>query len=433
MNQETKARGPLPLKLAVIVGVPALLLVDTAIAFGAGWRGRLAITVAVVSLAILACVFLLLCFPRGRAILHEHSGRVAYVMLSAVIAWLAAEAIAAVYLALYPTAVDPVFHRRQQHQEWTYVPAPEYLPGIYGDSRYTTNSIGIRGPEFPPRDAAYRILSIGGSTTECTYLDDSEVWQHLLAERLNQEEQLQDVWIGGIGISGFPTVNHRKFVEKSPLMDEIDCLLLLVGANDFNTFIRGDLVGSKFLGRRHEAPLWDQSPILTVLRERWQRRKESPHAEDQRGLNIHRRRQIRQNSYNTAPLPDLDDALHEYEKRLVAIVESTRSKGVRPVFITQPTLWADDLPASAQALLDFGDMPGKRYLSIEAGREGIDRYNETLVAVCKRMDVECIDAGSMHGQEPYYYDDFHYNEAGAHAMAALVADWFVERANPPSW
>ena len=112
------------------------------------------------------------------------------------------------------------------------------MPGIEGESRFTVNSLGIRGPELPPREAAYRILCVGGSTTECLYLDDTESWPHLLMEMLSQQRYRQPVWVGNIGMSGYSTVHHLKFLSEDDLRKQIDCVLFMVGANDFGTFLR---------------------------------------------------------------------------------------------------------------------------------------------------------------------------------------------------
>lgn len=49
-------------------------------------------------------------------------------------------------------------------------PNPDVMPGISGKSEFAINSQGIRGDELIPL-YTYRILTIGGSTTECLYLD----------------------------------------------------------------------------------------------------------------------------------------------------------------------------------------------------------------------------------------------------------------------
>ena len=303
------------------------------------------------------------------------------------------------------------------------------LPGIQGVSRYTTNSLGLRGPEPEAREGAYRIVTVGGSTTECTYLDDTETWQHLLMQRLNQQGRRRRVWIGSAGISGYPTVNHLRFVTESPLMKEVDALVFLVGANDFNQFLRGNLHDGVFQSQaaKDVQPIWRYSPIASLVRNRWQRRQSSLEAEDTAGNNVPRRRLRRQKATIRDSVPGLDQALREYEARIEALVSLSRKHGLRPIFLTQPTLWAENLKESAQSLLSYGDITDTEYLSVRAGREGIDKHNEVLLRVCRKSGAECISTAAMNGREEYYYDDFHFNEAGAAALSRIVADHLIRQ------
>src|SRR5207248_11640050 len=168
-----------------------------------------------------------------------------YVSISALGAWLAAEALVASFVyfgsGINPFTSSPPFHTRRPRQHLIFRPDEAAYPGIMGVSHYTTNSLGLRGPEFHARETEYRILTIGGSTTECTYLDDSETWQSLLMQRLNQQGGRRKVLVVSAGISGYPTVNHLRFVAESPLMKQVDALVFLSGADDFSQFLRGNL------------------------------------------------------------------------------------------------------------------------------------------------------------------------------------------------
>ena len=110
-----------------------------------------------------------------------------------------------------------------------------------------------------------------------------------------------------------------------------------------------------------------------------------------------------------------------------------RSHGLRPIFVTQPTLWDENLGPDGRALLWLGDISDDEFVSVEAGREGIDRHNDVLMRVCERMGVECISTASMHGQERFFYDDFHFNEAGAAALARIIGDHLTARARADAW
>ena len=58
------------------------------------------------------------------------------------------------------------------------------------------------------------------------------------AERRGPEKP---VWVGNIGRSGFCTTEHLKFIQDSPLIGEIDCVVLLVGYNDLIRLLHGEL------------------------------------------------------------------------------------------------------------------------------------------------------------------------------------------------
>lgn len=59
---------------------------------------------------------------------------------------------------------------------------------------------------------------------------------------------------------------------------------------------------------------------------------------------------------------------------------------------------------------------------MEALRAAIDRYNETTKAVGEAHGVSVVDLDFMNGRLDYFYDDCHFNEAGAEVVAARVAD-----------
>jgi lysophospholipase L1-like esterase len=423
-------------KLAVIALVPALLLLDLGIAVARGWKlsGSDFSILTAASLILLSLV-LTAASSRGRSFLQNHGDSVADWSMSALGAWLAAEIIVAAFVyftwGVNPfTSLQPL-HTRPPGRRWVFTPDSATFPGVFGVSHYTTNSVGLRGPELPPREAAYRILAIGGSTTECVYLDDTETWQHLLMERLNQQRgNRRKVWIASAGISGYPTMYHLRLIGESPIVKKVDALVFLIGANDFNQFLRGNLQDGEF--RPKKTPIWRYSPILQMVRTQWQRR-ESAIAEDFQGKNIILRRLKRQSATIRSSLPDLDKALPQYESRVEAIVRLARSFGLRPVFVTQPTLWDKNLGEHAKSLLWLGDISKHEYLSVEAGRAGIDRYNDALMHVCEKLSVECISTSSMNGKEQYYYDDFHYNEAGAAELARIIADHLISRASANDW
>ena len=121
-------------------------------------------------------------------------------MISLIMALLIAE----MGLRLYLPSPRKYYPRPPNIQRVYDASPPGVLPGVEGPARYWTNSQGIRGDELSPEDN-YRILTLGGSSTECLVLDQTEAWPQLLQDRLNDTGQYQ-AWVGNAGQAGRPLV-----------------------------------------------------------------------------------------------------------------------------------------------------------------------------------------------------------------------------------
>jgi lysophospholipase L1-like esterase len=306
-------------------------------------------------------------------------------------------------------------------------PSPKIMPGVSGESRFTVNSQGVRGPELPERSAAYRILCVGGSTTECLYLDDRESWPHLLMEQLNQQRPEKPVWVGNVGRSAYCTTEHLKFIQDSPLVEQMDCVVLLVGYNDLVRLLRSELNRQLWVDYQENQPLWRGSNVLTMLRTihgNWKAGRVV--IEDESGENYELRRRERQQGPFSDALPDATEALAQYRHRLAAIAKTCREKGVRVVFLTQPVIWADGLSSEVEALMWGGQLAGGAYLTAGKIRQGMDDYNKLLVQTCRELGVECVNLDSMNDKTAWFYDYAHFNETGAREIARRVGDHFLD-------
>lgn len=151
---------------AVAVGVPPLLLcLDTGWFLLKGWRPaagfdrRAAILVALAGPVWCALLALALA-PLRRAVTRRWQVLVLASALGA-LTWLGLE-------AAIPTAP---FHLRTPRTRELFRPDPRFLPGVVGDGRLTIDELGVRGDPLPPRASAYRILCVGGSTTDRRQLE----------------------------------------------------------------------------------------------------------------------------------------------------------------------------------------------------------------------------------------------------------------------
>jgi lysophospholipase L1-like esterase len=409
----------------VLAAVPAFVLLDTCVALLRGWRSGTGDQVGVLAASALglALVGALAAWDRSRAFFARRWAQLLLFLLVFVIGWCVAEALVArVRLDL------GFFHRGIPRSERIMEPDPRWFPGIEGRSRYSLNSLGIRGPELPPRDAAYRILCVGASATQNAYLDDAETWSRLVMEFLNESGDGR-YWVGDVGQSGYATWQHLKFVDTSGLMDEIDAMIVLAGVADFMRALREVPLNIN----TQAAPLWERSRIvqgirlaLGTLRNRYVR--QDVHTETKTGSNLPIRRQVRRDAEITDEMPDLEPALAEYRHNLREMVRVSRERGVRPIFAEHPVLWSQDLSQRSTDLLWFGELADGRYLSVSGLAQGMARFREALFEVCRETGAECIDLSSMRGREEYLWDDAHVNELGAREIARQVAAYL--RAHP---
>jgi len=335
-------------------------------------------------------------------------------------------------------------------------PIPGVMPGIEGKAVFQINSFGVRGDEFSDKQK-YRILAIGGSTTECFYLDEGEAWPYLLQEVLSRKLQ-HPVWVGNVARSGHNSRFHLVQIEK--LLDQyprIDAVLVLVGVNDFHQHLAVDIYYRPFppfdslgTGLYHmllrkafavHPPQFDRTLPFHKRTEIWSRLRRikfllanQVYRMDEGGMIYVNWRKYRKQAIGIREeLIDLTPRLREYARNLRTMARLARERGVRLIFLTQPTIWRKDLSKAERDLIWMGGVgkyyaeSGHEYYSVEALTGGMKKFNDTLREVCMKSDIEYIDlAAEIPKDTTAFYDDCHFNENGARMVAAEIADYFSQ-------
>ena len=334
---------------------------------------------------------------------------------------------------------------------------PGIMPGVYGVSHFTGNEVGLRGPSFPNDDRVYNIVTIGGSTTESLFLDDSEEWPHLIMVALNQRQSKVPVWIANGGQGGRSAVDHLTLMKVLPILDQVDMLIFLIGINDLQPTLA-------FEGKPSQGPVEARS---AVFREQVLHggRRIQPALPLFKHLQVYKvaryssasilvgtvppsvlgrfemgpsawlqgRRQQRAEA-SIVPLPDLQTGLDEYRARIRALAQECGLRGFRCLFLTQPSIWREDLPTAEQELLMFGwvgkEVAPRGYLSLMDMVKAMEAYNRTLLSVCEQEKLECFDLESVVPKDTSsFYDDVHFNEGGGRTVARFITDYLLSK--PP--
>ncbi|HYO17027.1 MAG TPA: SGNH/GDSL hydrolase family protein, partial [Thermoanaerobaculia bacterium] len=322
-------------------------------------------------------------------------------------------------------------------------PSPEIMPGVSGVSRFEINGQGLRGDDFA-EDQEVRLLALGGSTTECLYLDGTEAWPRLLQDLLDAGGK--KVWVGNAGKSGLNTWHHGVQAEKLLAQyPKIDAVLVLAGVNDLSQRLALDRsyappAADKVTDEAFEqkplrfmpGPFYKRTALWQGLKKIDRRLRTAGTSQDPTGRVYATWRRRRQDaSVKRTELPDLGPALEDYAGNLRAIADTAARHGARVVFMTQPALWREDLPEDLERLLWMGGVgrfqqeSGHEYYSAGALAAGMAAYNRTLLEVCREIPgAICVDLAARLSQDTtaVFYDDVPFNEAGSRRVARGVAE-----------
>ena len=105
------------------------------------------------------------------------------------------------------------------------------LRGVSEFAHNTTDRWGLRGDEPPAEwDSQCTIIAIGGSTTQCFYLDNKKTWPYLLQEKLRKV--CPKTWVGNAGFSGNSTRAHIVVVHDVLQQIKPKMAIFLTGIND---------------------------------------------------------------------------------------------------------------------------------------------------------------------------------------------------------
>ncbi|MFM1921716.1 MAG: hypothetical protein RLZZ303_3350 [Candidatus Hydrogenedentota bacterium] len=427
-------RGPV---VAALLGLGATPLVDSFTAWSLGWRPEGAFESTGLALSVAAPV--LLCCLLMSAGLRRRAPSVLLLLTACV--------LGAALLELGAHGINERLEvRRNFHTRGPNIAAlipadPGLLPGISGPARFTTARLGLRAAAEPASRAQPRWLAVGGSTTECVYLDDEKTWPWRLSQLLRESLGKDAPWIGNAGISGFDTRQHLRLLEEGTLLRGVEGVIIQPGINDLWRFaaneeemaVRGRFGdGLKIRMPRLELepqpveayrPLWARSRTVALLRTlralRDPYRAAAPEGEG--GREYVTRRKARAEAAVVEESPDWEQGASEYAERLRRLIGAARARGLKLVFVSQPVLWGDDMPREAVERCWLGWRQDWKYWGLDSLAEGMARYNAALKEVCDEEDIPLVNTDSMNGNLSWFYDDCHYTEAGAEALARLAA------------
>ena len=336
-----------------------------------------------------------------------------------------------------------------------FYPSNEITPGVTGTSQVAINSYGTRGPEL--RDQRIRILTVGGSTTACRILDDSETWPSLLMKNLNEAvDGNATVWVTNSGLCGRHSehhVMHAKYLL--PRLPRIDYMIVYAGINDVGNWLNNNDFDPHYLDSspnwntrvaesfsdccftsqtdpwfRH-LQLWKRGSTAKARLETWRTLAGSVNengvvVQDAR-LRWLARKQLKRQKRQKVKIPaakraTLPAALDSYAANLLSIIDSARRQGTEPILMAQ-AMPGHTLSPEERKRLWMGTMDrGKTYVFHSERLDVLAEYNDRMRSVAAERDVLFLDLPShLNTVKNAYYDGCHLNEHGCRETARFVA------------
>lgn len=327
------------------------------------------------------------------------------------------------------------------------------LPGLSGTHRFTTNNMGFRGdPLIDPKPRTeFRVFMVGGSTTECFYLDDNNDLARVLQRHLSvAAPDGIDVRVYNAGLSGAASDDHVAMISQRIVLFQPDLIVVFCGINDLTRSIfhydYRHYVEYRPAYRKPWFKRWAMSlqigRRLALFRQRV--RHDPRSIQEQRTLRTNYRGLI--GLERSAPERDVTPRtdLSSYATNLRTIAGIARGNHFRIVFMTQQTTWNSTVDPNARAHHWMRYRAGAPDSTGGASTTGfsytetkmdaaMERLNDTMRAVGADEAVPVFDlARSLPKSLEFFYDDCHFNTAGADTTGNLLASFLIERHVAPT-
>ena len=287
------------------------------------------------------------------------------------------------------------------------------------------NSLGFKGPERPSNfKNCLTILTVGGSTTECSIVNERKAWPNLVAEELNKS--FQPLWLNNAGLNGHSTHGHIKLMQDYVIPLQPKVCIFLVGCNDVD---RPELTPS-------DSTIFNkyQNPLVTLARYSrlanlaltlyWEyeakQRELFGTAYSLKGQN----QVLITNSAFQNELLRLKPDVERYGKRVSKIIELCKGANILPIFLTQPCVLGnviDDKTSVDLSTYPYRKGNGKLYWA------ELQLYNEETKEICATENVKVIDlAMILPKSSHYFYDIVHFNNAGCKKISELISPELIQ-------
>ncbi len=261
-----------------------------------------------------------------------------------------------------------------------------------------TDSNGFIFPVNYYENPDIKIVFLGGSTTECKYVDEKLRFPFLTGEIIENKTNLKATTINS-GVCGSNTMHSVNLLLNKIIPLKPDYVVLMHNVNDWST-----------LGM--EGTYWNENISLSLTykdhRRAW--------FIDEDEFNDIR---------NKKPISNIHQMKLDYEKALKTFVAICKANDIEPILMTQAHRFVE--------FPDSGDIVYKSFINAlsEFNIKYDDvvlyqvEFNDIIRNVALETNTKLIDLDSqLSYADDYIYDLVHYNNEGSKKVAEIIAAYF---------
>lgn len=326
------------------------------------------------------------------------------------------------------------------------------LSGLSGEHRFTTNNMGFRGDSLidPKPAAEFRVFMVGGSTTECFYLDDDDDLARVLQRDLSAAAPPgTTLRVYNAGLSGAASDDHIAMLGQRIVHFQPDLVVVFCGINDLTRSIYNyDYRHYVEYHPAYRKPWYKRGPMKLQIARRLYLLKQRIDPDRQRVqesrtlvTNYQGLVGLERSAPETNATPRTDE--QSYATNLRTLAGIAAGNRFKLVFMTQQTTWNSTVDPQAKshhwmryrANAPGGGTPatGNGFTFKEDKMDAaMERLNDEMRQVGEAESVPVYDlARTLPKSLDFFYDDCHFNNAGASRTAKGLAGFLIERRLTP--
>ena len=293
-------------------------------------------------------------------------------------------------------------------------------PGLDKEIIHNKNSLGMRGPELDGSEKL-KIICMGGSTTECFYLNDGKDWPNLLGSEI--KKVFPSSWLNNAGMEGQSSLGNLQMLKKYAVKLKPNYIILMCGLNDMGLEVPSHFDENKSIFKKVYDFLEIPSTIVNIVRAG--KAKES-------GLN----QPYLLDLSKAATFPMADSAIYKrleiekkylyaYRARLSEFAKICIENKIKLIFVSQSILFSDENDLYSNAYLGdikTGDINGKTRGYI------LKMYNKVTFDFAESMQIPYVNlAARLPKDSRFFYDGCHFTNDGSEITSGIIYDEIISK------